>query len=179
MPERIDVKGLPVMEKVLISSCLLGNPVRYNGQDAKVESEIINKWLAEGRAISVCPELFAIPRPPAEIIGANGYAVLDGFAVVLDDRGSDITRQYVAGAQEVLSVAQRIGARVAVLKDGSPSCGRTYIYNGQFRGVMKRGEAGVTSALLQRNGVAVFSEHQILEAQARLIILETSLRAGA
>src|SRR5580692_3128691 len=134
------------MEKVLVSSCLLGNPVRYNGQDAKVKSQIIEKWTAQGRVIPVCPELSgggSVPRPPAEIIGMNGFAVLDGFAVVLDDRGNDITRQLVAGAYAVLELAQLNGASVAVLKDGSPSCGRTFIHNGQFRGLKKRGEVGV------------------------------------
>lgn len=170
------------MEKVLISSCLLGSPVRYNGNDAKVASEIIEKWVAEGRAVSICPELsggLGVPRPPAEIIGVNGFAVLDGFAAVLDDRGIDITYPMVAGAYDVLRAAQSLGVRVAVLKDGSPSCGRTYIYNGQFRNIKKRGEVGVTVALLQRNGVSVFSEHQIVEAERKLKDLETNRSVGA
>jgi uncharacterized protein YbbK (DUF523 family) len=170
------------MEKVLISSCLLGSPVRYNGVAAKVSSEIIDRWITEGRTISICPELsggFGTPRPPAEIIGVNGFAVLDGFAAVLDDRGADVTRQYVAGAQSVLQLARSLNVRVAVMKDGSPSCGRTYIHNGQFRGVKKRGEVGVTVALLQRNGVAVFSERQIAEAERRIKELENRLERGA
>jgi uncharacterized protein YbbK (DUF523 family) len=170
------------MQKVLISSCLLGDPVRYNGKDAKVESTIIERWIEEGRVVSICPELSGglhIPRSPAEIIGTGGFSVLDGFAVVLDDRGNDLTRQFVQGAQEALQLAQSLGVRVAVLKDGSPSCGRTYIHNGQFRGVKKRAESGVTAALLQRNGIAVFSEYQIGEAQRRLVDLETSRRNHA
>lgn len=171
-----------VMQKVLISSCLLGDPVRYNGRHAKVENSIVEKWIEEGRVVSVCPEVsggLGIPRPPAEIIGTGGFAVLDTFAVVLDNRGNDLTRQFVKGAQEVLQLAQTLGVQVAVLKDGSPSCGRTYISNGQFRGLKKRGEVGVTAALLQRNGIAVFSEYQIVEAQLRLTDLETIRRRHA
>ena len=163
------------MEKVVVSACLLGDRVRYNGSDAKVESKIIEKWSAEGRIIRVCPEVsgrLGVPRNPAEIIGMNGYAVLDGFAAVLDDRGSDVTHQIIAGAYEVLQLAKTHHARVAVLKDGSPSCGRTFIHNGQFRGLRKRGEVGVAAALLLRNGIAVFSEHQIAEASKRLKELE-------
>ena len=170
------------MEKVLVSSCLLGNPVRFNGGDAKVASSIIENWIAQARVVSICPELlggFSVPRPAAEIIGMNGFAVLDGFAAVLDDRGKDITRQMVSGAHEVLEIAQNLRIRVAVLKDGSPSCGRTHIYNGQFRGIRKRGEVGVTTALLQRNGIAVFSEYQINEAELRLKDLEANLRMSA
>jgi len=170
------------MERVLISSCLLGLPVRYHGGGAKIESEIVNRWIAEGRAVSVCPEVrggLSVPRRPAEIIGANGFAVLDGFAAVLEDGGSDITRSMVAGAQETLELAQAFGVRVAVLKDGSPSCGRTYIHNGQFKGTKKRGEVGVTAALLQRHGIAVFNEHQIAEAEKKLKSLSSLLRMGA
>jgi uncharacterized protein YbbK (DUF523 family) len=170
------------MQRVLISSCLLGLPVRYHGGDARVDHEIIKGWIADGRVVAICPEVrggLTVPRPAAEIIGSGGFAVLDGFAVVLDDRGSDVTRQLMAGAQEALQLAQSFGVRVAVLKDGSPSCGRTFIYNGQFRSVKKRGEVGVTAALLQRHGIAVFSEHQIAEAAHRLKELETNRCMGA
>lgn len=170
------------MQKILVSSCLLGQKVRHSGQAAKVESEIIERWIAEGRVISICPEVSAglgVPRPAAEIIGMNGFSVLDGFAVVLDNRGEDVTAQLVAGAQDVLQLAQTHGVRIAVLKDGSPSCGRTYIHNGQFRGVKKRGEPGVAAALLMRNGVSVFSEHQIAEAERELLRLENKLCRGA
>jgi uncharacterized protein YbbK (DUF523 family) len=170
------------MEKVLISACLVGERVRYYGGDAKIESKIVDKWVAEGRAISFCPEVsggLPVPRPPAEIIGANGFAVLDGFAAVLDDMGADVTRQLMEGARNALHLAQSQGVRVAVLEDGSPSCGRSYIHNGQFRGVRKRGESGVTAALLQRHGIAVFSEHQIAQAEERLRELESTTSQGA
>ena len=148
----------------------------------KLSSEIVDRWVAEGRVVSVCPEIsggFDVPRPAAEIIGMNGFAVLDGFAAVLDDRGAEVTRQFVTGANTVLQLAQSLNVRVAVLKDGSPSCGRTYIHNGQFRGIKKRGEVGVTSALLQRNGIAVYTERQIEHAELKLRELENNLRRGA
>jgi uncharacterized protein YbbK (DUF523 family) len=170
------------MKKVLISACLLGDRVRYHGGDARIENKIVDKWVAEGRAVSLCPEVsggLSIPRAPAEIIGANGFAVLDGFAAVLDIDGTDVTRHLVEGAHKALQVAQSHGVRVAVLKDGSPSCGRSYIYNGKFRSIRKRGEAGVTAALLQRHGISVFSEHQIAEAEQRLMELENQLTRGA
>ncbi len=163
------------MEKILISACLLGDRVRHHGGDAKIESEIVDKWITEGQVISFCPELsggLAVPRSAAEIIGANGFAVLDGFAVVLDIEDSDVTRPFVEGALKALQLAKAEGVRVAVLKDGSPSCGRTYIHNGRFCGVRKRGESGVTAALLQRNGIAVFNEDQIPLAEERLRELE-------
>ena len=166
------------MEKVLISACLIGDRVRYNGSDARLDCEIVASWIAQGRAVSLCPEVSAgmsVPRAPAEIIGTNGFAVLDGFAAVLDREGRDVTRPLVDGAQKALHLAKSQGVRVAVLKDGSPSCGRTFIHNGQFRGIRKRGEPGVTAALLQRHGIAVFSEHQIADADQCLQGLESKL----
>ena len=170
------------MEKILISACLLGDRVRYDGGDAKIENKTVDKWIAEGRAVSFCPEVsggLPVPRPPAEIIGANGFAALDGFAAVLDNSGRDVTRQLIEGALNALRVAQSMGVRVAVLKEGSPSCGRSYIHNGQFRGIRKRGEPGVTAALFQRHGIAVFSEHQIAQAEQRLRELDGKLSREA
>ncbi len=163
------------MQKVLVSSCLLGDPVRYDGKGAKIENRILDRWVSEHRIVPVCPEIRAglsVPRPPAEIIGTNGFAVLDGFAAVLDAHGNDLTQPLLEGANTVLRLAQSLSVKVAVLKDGSPSCGRTFIHNGQFRGVKKRGEVGVTAALLQRNGITVFSEYQIADADKRLAELE-------
>jgi uncharacterized protein YbbK (DUF523 family) len=165
------------MEKVLVSSCLLGDPVRYDGNGAKIENQILKRWITQGRVVPVCPEIrggLTVPRAPAEIIGSSGFAVLDGFAAVLDAMGNDVTRPLVDGANSVLQLARSLRIRVAILKDGSPSCGRTFIHNGQFRGMKKRGEVGVTCALLQRHGIGVFSEYQLAEAERRLAELESA-----
>jgi len=164
------------MEKVLVSSCLLGDQVRYDGRGAKIENQILDRWVSDGRIVPVCPEIRAgltVPRAPAEIIGVNGFAVLDGFAAVVDASGKDLTQPMLEGANDVLQLARSLGVKVAVFKDGSPSCGRTFIHNGQFRGIKKRGEVGVTSALLQRNGIGVFSEYQLEDAARRIAELES------
>lgn len=83
---------------IMVSAGLLGEPVRYNGTDAKVESPILDAWLREGKVIGFCPEVEGgcpIPRPPAEIVGCDGEAVLDGHALVLEINGHDGTRQYL------------------------------------------------------------------------------------
>jgi len=65
---------------------------------------------------------------------------------------------------------RRHGIRVAVLKAGSPSCGNRLTYDGTFTGVKVPGE-GVTTALLRREGVQVFSELELEEAQRALAAL--------
>ncbi len=116
--------------------------------------------LKEGKAIPVCPEQLGglpTPRNPAEIVGGDGDDVLDGKARVIDLEGNDVTRQFLAGAEQALQLAQKVGATVAILKENSPSCGSSHVYDGSFSGNKKPG-VGVTAALFRRNGIRVESE---------------------
>ncbi|WP_440960631.1 DUF523 domain-containing protein [Paenibacillus nitricinens] len=147
---------------ILVSSCLAGMKVRYNGTDYLDEK--IQKLLNENQAIAVCPELlggFATPREPAEIIGGNGEDVLAGTAKVVDRSGADVTDMYLEGAYITLAKAQEVSATMVVLKENSPSCGSSMIYNGEFRGKKIAGN-GVTTALLRKNGIEVTSEENWL-----------------
>jgi uncharacterized protein YbbK (DUF523 family) len=165
--------------KVLVSSCLLGECVRYNGGDARCDDEIVERWRAEGRLVPICPETVVglpVPRPPAEIAGGDGMAVLRGKALVGDSTGRDLTELYVRGARAALTAARSNGARIAVLKDGSPSCATTYIHDGTFRAQRDRGQ-GVTAALLADAGISLFNEHQLEAAAACLARLEAEEKA--
>jgi uncharacterized protein YbbK (DUF523 family) len=160
--------------KVLVSSCLLGEPVRYHGGDALCANGVLERWRAEGRLVPLCPETAAglpVPRPPAEIIGGEGADVLRGQAQVGDGVGNDVTADFLRGARSVLAAARGNGVRAAVLKDGSPSCGTTYIYDGSFRGQRSAGQ-GVTASLLSEAGIRVFSDRQFEEAAAYVASLE-------
>src|SRR4051812_32550340 len=69
----VGVPNVPV--KVLVSACLLGAPVRYNGKDKKSSHAVLQRWIDEGRVVSVCPEVMGglgTPRPPAEIVQIGG-----------------------------------------------------------------------------------------------------------
>jgi uncharacterized protein YbbK (DUF523 family) len=162
--------------KVLVSSCLLGEAVRYHGGDALCASGIMDRWRAEGRLVAVCPETSAglpVPRPPAEIAGGDGSAVLRGEACVGDGTGVDVTALYLQGARATLETAVAHGVRLAVLKDGSPSCATTYIFDGSFRQQRDRGQ-GVTAALLSQAGIRLFNERQLEEAAVYLEELESA-----
>lgn len=145
---------------IVVSACLAGLKVRYNGSHRL--DQRIEELVQEGKAVTVCPELlggFSTPRPPAEIIGGDGHDVLRGQAAVavVDVHGTDVTEMYVNGAQATLKQAQTLGATSVVLKEYSPSCGSRMIYRGEFNGKTKAGD-GVTSALLKKHGIQVFSE---------------------
>ncbi|QND51398.1 DUF523 domain-containing protein [Phyllobacterium sp. 628] len=157
--------------KILVSACLLGRPVRYNGSAKTLLHPALMQWQAEGRVVSTCPELaagFSVPRPPAEISdGDSGEDVLSGTARVVDILGGDVTDMYMAGAQSALALAREHDCRFALLIDGSPSCGSGFIYDGSFAG-KKHAGAGVTAALLKANGIGVYSDAEIDALQARL-----------
>lgn len=158
------------MKKILVSSCLVGLPVRYNGTTMAANAEIIKRWHSEGRLVHACPELsagFPVPRPPAEIRHGDGGFVLVGSARVFEVTGRDVTDAYLHGARGVLALAKKFDIALAVLSDGSPSCGSTFIYSGDFSGRTKQGR-GVTAAMLEDNGIRVFSHMQIAEADAFL-----------
>jgi uncharacterized protein YbbK (DUF523 family) len=143
---------------ILVSSCLAGLEVRYNGTHCLDKK--IHQLIEENQAITVCPELlggFTTPREPAEIVGGNGEDVLDGKAKVIEKSGGDVTELYIKGAYATLRKAQEVNATVVVLKEFSPSCGSLMIYNGEFKGKKIVGN-GVTTALLKRNGIKVVSE---------------------
>ncbi|TYR81407.1 DUF523 domain-containing protein [Priestia megaterium] len=146
---------------ILVSSCLAGLEVRYNGTHSL--DHTIRKLLEEKQAVAVCPELlggFSTPREPAEIVGGNGEDVLDGKAAVVEKSGSNVTELYIKGAYATLQKAKEVNATAVVLKEYSPSCGSSMIYNGEFTGKTTIGN-GVTTALLRRNGIQVLSEEQI------------------
>ena len=168
---------LPVI-RILVSACLLGERVRYSGADARSPSPILAKWLSDDRVVPFCPEVaggLGVPRPAAEIRGAGGMAVVAGTAQVITEAGADATDAFLLGARRALEAAVAANVRLAVLKDGSPSCGSDLIYDGSFTGRTRRGQ-GVTTALLEREGIRVFSDARISEAAEYLDRLEAAAK---
>lgn len=114
--------------------------------------------------ISICPELIgglSVPRHPAEIESkASGEAVLSGEARVFTADGADLTAYFLAGATATLALAKAEGCQFALLVDGSPSCGSSFIYDGSFSG-RRHGGVGVTTAMLRANDISVFSDKQV------------------
>lgn len=152
------------MIKVAVSACLLGVPVRADGTDRRADHPVLRRWIAEGRILSICPEMLAglgVPRPPAEI--ANGRVVTNA--------GDDVTQAFEEGAR--IAMREAAGIRVAVLKDGSPSCGSSFVYDGLFTHTRVPGN-GVTAALLRDRGFRVFSEEELDAADACVRELEAS-----
>ena len=159
--------------KVLVSRCLLGHRVRYDGGASGPYAQLA-QWQAEGRVIALCPEVaggLPTPRAPAEIPGGQGVEVLAGRAPVMTAEGEDVTAAFVSGAQQALELVTQHGIRIAILKANSPSCGNVLTYDGSFGGVKVPGQ-GVTAALLTQAGVQVFSELELEDAAKALAALD-------
>jgi uncharacterized protein YbbK (DUF523 family) len=154
-----------VANKVLISSCLLGQPVRYDGQSKELHNSTLDRWMSEGRLVPICPEVcggLPIPRPAAEIAGLADE-ILTGLGKVKTEDGEDVSRYFLMGAEHALALCRREKIRVAILKENSPSCGSTQVYDGSFSRKLISG-AGITTSLLRQNGIRVFSELEIAAA---------------
>ena len=149
---------------VIVSACLLGRQCRFDGRD-KFTPELA--FLLEGRkVIAVCPEELGglgTPRAACHITGGDGADVLDGRARVIDANGIDRTQEFLSGARAAIEQLQTAGAREAVLKERSPSCGVNRVYRD---GALVPGQ-GVFAAWLTRNGVAVIDEEQALRRRKR------------
>lgn len=139
----------------LVSACLIGVNCNFEGKNW-LNPELLEEFL-KGDLFPVCPEVFgglSVPRVPAEIQGGDGSDVLAGKSKVVNERGADVTSQFVAGANAALKIAQSIGAKEALLIEKSPSCGCGLIFDGTFSDKCVKGD-GVTVALLKKNGIKV------------------------
>lgn len=153
------------MEKILVSACLLGEPVRYDGASKTLEHPTWLKWQNQGRFIALCPECaggLSTPRAPAE---------QQSHGLIMTQSGDDVTAAFAQGAQLALKLVKQYNIKLAVLKARSPSCGNEQIYDGSFQGRLIDGQ-GLTAKALMDAGVWVFNEHQIELAQVQLEALE-------
>ena len=145
----------------LISACLCGVNCKYNGLNNY--NEICDKLFASGEAILVCPEQLGglpTPRIPSEIIGESSNILNNNNGSVIDKNGNDVTPQFVKGAKETLQIAKKLNIKKAILKDGSPSCGVHYIYNGNFNGSKIKGMC-ITAQLLKESSIDIISELEL------------------
>ena len=111
----------PKLDKpvIAVSRCLLGEPVRYDGQ-ARPVSWIIDVLSQHCEFLPVCPELeagFGVPRPCIRL-QQKGSAL---SVVLVDHPDEDKTKALKAACERLLAGIQN--ADGLILKARSPSCG--------------------------------------------------------
>lgn len=139
--------------KALVSACLVGVECKYSGGSNILPEDKLKKLMDKYELIPVCPEAYGgltTPRNPSERRGDR----------VVSCEGADVTEQFERGAQAALQLAKLFGARTAILKENSPSCGSGTIYDGTFTGTLTQGD-GVAAELLKAHGIAVIGESEI------------------
>lgn len=146
--------------KILISACLIGENVKYDGGNNALHVKILEQWKQEGVLVPLCPEVLGglgVPRPACEVI--------EGTNRVICKTGEDVSVAFAKGACESLRIAQEEGVCMAILKARSPSCGKDIIYDGTFTSTRVH-DFGITCKLLHESGIAVFSEEELGLAEA-------------
>lgn len=154
--------------KILVSSCLLGENVRYDGENSSVttnpkisfsQKELFMDILCENEIYSFCPEISSgleTPRLKAEIISKNKPFKIENI------NGVDVTINFLIGAKKALDLCKNENILVALLKSKSPSCGNRQIYDGTFSNNLVDGQ-GMAAKLLEENGIKVFNENELKE----------------
>lgn len=149
--------------RILISACLVGQPVRYDGQAKPLLARQLDILSGIAHLFPFCPELaggLPVPRAPAEIApGGQGEDVLAGSTKILDAEGTDLTAPFVKGAQLAVQFARTNGCHFALLTENSPSCGSYQIYSGHHDG-QRRAGMGATTAALRAAGVITYASDQ-------------------
>ena len=139
------------MERILISACLVGDNVKYDGGNNK--NPLIEKLLEKYELVPFCPEVeggLSTPRHPSE----------QRWEQVVNDIDEDVTDEFNRGADLALNICLYLKIKKAILKERSPSCGVHSIYDGTFSHKVIPG-SGVTATLLKRKGIEVYNEDEI------------------
>lgn len=139
------------MERILISACLVGDNVKYDGGNNK--SPLIDKLLEKYELIPFCPEVeggLKTPRSPSEIKDDR----------VINQEGQDVTMAFERGAELAFNICLFLKIKKVILKERSPSCGSNEIYDGSFSHKVISG-MGITARYLKEKGIEVYTENDI------------------
>lgn len=142
---------------ILVSACLLGENCKYDG--GSNDNLYVKLYLKDKEYIAFCPEIaggLEAPRLPCEICGGR----------VLNSAGEDLTEEFTDGAEQAWDLCEEAEVEQAVLKEGSPSCGVNWIYDGTFDHVRIPGQ-GIMTRLLRSKGVRCISEEDIMNGRLK------------
>lgn len=160
--------------RILVSSCLLGVCVRYDGghkRDAFVADTLCR--LAE--CIPICPETgcgLPVPREPMRLSGDASAPRLVGV-----ESGADHTARLASWAERALAELARLGPAGYVCKEGSPSCGKEGVGVFLASGEPAGSAAGLFTRMFMERfpDLPVEEESRLRDARSRAEFLEKIL----
>ncbi|WP_181234338.1 DUF523 domain-containing protein [Enhygromyxa salina] len=160
-PTSEDIAALPVDPlRLLVSACIAGVACANDGDSRTQPGTLVELLsLATVEVTRYCPEheAFGSPRELCDIVGGDGFDVLDGLARVLTASGVDWTAGLVDSAARMVELARRSRVDVAILMDTSAACGSQVIYDGDRSLGRRVPGQGVCAAALARAGVWIIS----------------------
>lgn len=149
--------------RILFSACILGTLCGADGSSYGEYPHIKDLAArANVKVTSFCPEDFAFgtPREIPDISGGNGADVIEGNAIVIDEKGQNITEGMLSGARKMVEVARENDIELAVMMDVSAACGSQVIYKGHR--LSKNPEyqigMGVCAEMLSQSGFKIISQ---------------------
>jgi len=151
--------------KIGVSSCLLGQEVRYNGGH-KQDRFLVSSLSRFVDYVPVCPEVaigLGIPRPPIRLVGDPDRPK----AVGTDDSTMDVTSRLQSFAQDTVpSLGEICGY---ILKKDSPSCGmeRVKVYSEKGGAAERKGQGVFARVLMERMPLLPVEEEGFLQLAAR------------
>jgi uncharacterized protein YbgA (DUF1722 family)/uncharacterized protein YbbK (DUF523 family) len=152
--------------RVGISTCLLGEAVRYDGAHKRDRylTDVLGRYF---EWVPVCPEVevgMGTPRPPIRLVRGD-----DGVRLVEPKEGRDWTRAMAAYARKRVRALAALELCGYVLKSGSPSCGMERVKVWSDEGMPEKIGSGLFAAELQRRlpSLPVEEEGRLHDARLR------------
>ncbi|NUN14772.1 MAG: DUF523 domain-containing protein [Myxococcales bacterium] len=143
---------------VVVSACLVGIRCRYDGQHR--EASHVHAAVAQKVVVPICPELLANMGVPRLSLAYETHNVERLFAEkkgLVDSEGRDRTEELLNGVQQAVDLALKSGARQAILKERSPSCGVRQVYVGNQ---LVSGR-GMFTICLEKEGIRCLSDEEL------------------
>jgi uncharacterized protein YbbK (DUF523 family) len=138
-------------EVVVVSACLLGVRCRHDGKDKQNDAAVAR--LGDVEILPLCPEVlarFGVPRPSMTLSrDAKGE-----LSIATDARGRDVSQALEQGARLADLFATEAGAKRALLKERSPSCGVLHVHTSD--GVIEG--SGRFTVRLRKRSLPIVSE---------------------
>jgi len=152
--------------KIAVSSCLLGEAVRYDGTDKHIH--YITEHLAkEYNLISICPEIaigMGVPRPPIHLID-NGKSI---NAVGVENPETNVTDDLSGYGKTIQQLHPELCGYI--FKKNSPSCGpaNVKVMNPESGEYELRGQGIYVSAIRKYfSGLPIIDEEDLFDTRKR------------
>lgn len=165
---------MPNKIKIAVSSCLLGEAVRYDGTDKHIQiitEQLGNKY----NLVSLCPEMaigMGVPRPPIHLVEMDA-----GIQVVgVDNPTNNVTKLLVSYAKDVVKKHAEICGYI--FKKHSPSCGTNNVKVMNSQGDYERQGQGIYAAAIMTALplLPVIDEEDFLHEKLRQAFLEKVIK---